>query len=225
MEKELVGAGGSAGGDALATVEAYDPLTNTWRSLPPMSQGRQGAVCGLVGDSLVVAGGGSLATGPLSSAEAYSPETGWTRSASAARRLVRCGVRAGRLYVAGGVNSSKLQVWDGTVGVLSDMPGLSTAAGAHTRRPVQVMGGRVLVPYETLAYDPQRDRWATAGRCRRCAPGADSRVVHGGRARRSGRALRPVGAAFRGRRLGIAMPPLTWATPRSCAARSFWAEH
>ena len=56
MENELVVLGGSAGGDALATVEAYDPLLNRWRSLPPMSQGRQGAVCGLVGGSLVVAG-------------------------------------------------------------------------------------------------------------------------------------------------------------------------
>ena len=41
----------------LATVEAYNPRTNTWRSCLPLSQPRTGVVAGVVGGRLVVAGG------------------------------------------------------------------------------------------------------------------------------------------------------------------------
>ena len=49
--------GGYGGRGILATVEAYNPRTNTWRSCLPLSQGRMGAVAGVVGGRLVVAGG------------------------------------------------------------------------------------------------------------------------------------------------------------------------
>ena len=45
------------GWNFLATVEAYNPRTNTWRSCLPLSQFRYGAVAGVVGGRLVVAGG------------------------------------------------------------------------------------------------------------------------------------------------------------------------
>ena len=49
--------GGVDGEGPLATVEAYNPRTNTWRSCLPLSQRRFGAVAGVVGGRLVVAGG------------------------------------------------------------------------------------------------------------------------------------------------------------------------
>ncbi len=68
--------GGYDGEDHLATVEAYNPRTNTWRSCLPLSQRRHSAVAGVVGGRLVVAGG--YAAGDyLTSVEAYTP-TGWT---------------------------------------------------------------------------------------------------------------------------------------------------
>ena len=64
--------GGWDARNCLATVEAYNPRTNTWRSCLPLSQRRMDAVAGVVGGRLVVAGGidddGSL----LTSVEALS---------------------------------------------------------------------------------------------------------------------------------------------------------
>ena len=45
-------------GDArMRAVEAYNPRTNAWRSCLPLRQRREGAVAGVVGGRLVVAGG------------------------------------------------------------------------------------------------------------------------------------------------------------------------
>jgi hypothetical protein len=170
MDNELFVLGGSAGGDALATVEAYDPRRNTWRLLPPMGQGRQGAVCGVVGGVLVVTGGGSLHGGSLASAEAFSPATGWTplppmphEAWSAAACVV-----GGRLYVAGGVSSRTLQMWDGAEWrVLSDLPAArnGAAGAALDDGRFMVMGGRVSGASATtsvLLYDPRTDGWVAS---------------------------------------------------------------
>ena len=66
IENELVVCGGLAGGQFLATVEAYNPQTNQWRSLPNMSQPRSQACCGVVGGSLICAGGRGRAASLLS---------------------------------------------------------------------------------------------------------------------------------------------------------------
>ena len=100
-------------------------LNSATYPLPPMGQGRTGAVCGVIGGSLVVAGGFNLTEGLHKSAEAYSPATGWTPlppMPHATYAAAAC-VLNGRLYVAGGVGSDKLQMWDGTEWrVLADLP-------------------------------------------------------------------------------------------------------
>ena len=55
--------------NVLATVEAYNSRTNTWRSCLPLSQRRWGAVAGVVGGRLVVAGGFAAGVGELTSVE------------------------------------------------------------------------------------------------------------------------------------------------------------
>ena len=108
--------GGRIDGSQLATVEAYNPHTNTWRSCLPLSQRRFGAVAGVVSGRLVVAGGfGGFARdlGSLRSVEAYTP-TGWTMLPPlphAADDATACVVN-GRLYVMGGRDCNKLQVLD-----------------------------------------------------------------------------------------------------------------
>ena len=57
--------GGSEGSNTLATVEVYSPKTNSWRSCTPMSQRCVGAVAGVVGGRLVVAGGSWWVMVPL----------------------------------------------------------------------------------------------------------------------------------------------------------------
>ena len=60
--------------DDLATVEAYNTQTNTWRSLPSMGQRRRYAVCGVVGGSLVVA------APPPFDCECVEPQVSWCTS-------------------------------------------------------------------------------------------------------------------------------------------------
>ena len=98
----------------LATVEAFNPETGAWRSLPPMSTPRTGAVCGVVGGSLIVAGGFNDDDGWLASAEAFTPATGWTPlppMPHATCAATAC-VLNGRLFVVGGVDSRRVQMWD-----------------------------------------------------------------------------------------------------------------
>ena len=64
--------------EPVATVEVFNPVSRSWRSLPPMSTPRSRAVCGVVGGSLIVAGGYNREDGELTSAEAFTPATGWT---------------------------------------------------------------------------------------------------------------------------------------------------
>ena len=100
-------------GNELATVEVYSPKPNSWRSCTPMSQRRYGAVAGVVGGRVVVAGG--YCRGPLSSVEAYTG-TGWTPlppMPHAAWMATAC-VLNGRLYVIGGWNCNRLQVLEMT---------------------------------------------------------------------------------------------------------------
>ena len=98
-----------------ATVEAYNPRTNTWRSCLSMRQRRSGAVAGIVGGRLVVAGGVNDG-GSLTTVEAYTP-TGWTPLPPlphAYYNATACVVN-GRLYVMSEpfewtFSSNKLQV-------------------------------------------------------------------------------------------------------------------
>ena len=174
---ELVVAGGSAGGDALASAEAYDPSIDAWRPLRPMREGRQGAACGVVAGSLVVAGGGDLRSGPLASVEAWRdgtwrplppmPFPAWSAAAA---------VVGGVLYVAGGVTSAKLQAWDGASWtVLRDLPEpRNGAAAAELDGALLVMGGRTrgtrAAWSSTLRYDPRTDAWSAAPPLPRAGP-------------------------------------------------------
>ena len=129
-------------GEAVTSVDIYNPQSNAWRSGPsPGAAVRDPAVCGVVGGSLVVAGGISddepdvnvdaagdawEVCGPraIATAEAYSPATGWTRLPSMPRpadpSAVACDLD-GRLYVApvvvdmgtGGFECDWLLMFDG----------------------------------------------------------------------------------------------------------------
>ena len=46
----------------LASVDEYDPKTNAWSALTPLSKPRQSPVAGIIGDKLIVSGGSTTAT-------------------------------------------------------------------------------------------------------------------------------------------------------------------
>ena len=163
--------GGYDGENALATVEAYNPRTNTWRSCLPLSQRRRDAVAGVVGGRLVVAGGYADGFDDLTSVEAYTP-TGWTPLPPlphAASGATAC-VLNGRLYVMGGFGSNKLQVLE-----MSDENGFSWTVKADIPSAVRyaaasaVMDGKLWlvggarpggIDESVFVYDTAGDSWA-----------------------------------------------------------------
>ena len=154
----------------LATVEAYNLRTSTWRSCLPLSQRRHGAVAGVVGGRLVVAGGFAPGVGRLTSVEAYTP-TGWTPLPPlphAAHYATAC-VLNGRLYVMSGRYCNKLQVLEMseenefTWTVKADLfASRWQAASAVVDGKLWLIGGQVYHrPSNTvIIYDPVRDSWS-----------------------------------------------------------------
>ena len=96
---------------SLATVEEYDPATNTWRARSPMPTARNHAAVGAVGGKIYVIGGrvGAAFIGVASNTdvvEEYDPATdswGAVRARMPTPRSASAwGTYAGRIYVAGG---------------------------------------------------------------------------------------------------------------------------
>jgi N-acetylneuraminic acid mutarotase len=91
----------------LATVEAYDPVANTWSARTPMPTARYYPAVGTINGMLHVAGGAGPEPGGVALAvvDAYDPSTNsWTSRASVPVAGVwsSSGVLGNRLYVIGG---------------------------------------------------------------------------------------------------------------------------
>ena len=130
--------GGADGLDcsALTSHDAYDPATDTWTSLAPMTTPRaHGAAAVLndgVADRLFVVGGSTGCSTQTASLDAYDPATDtWTARApmpGGARFAMGAAVVDGRLYVAGGFK----------------------------------FNGNTFMPTDAVeAYDPLADAWTT----------------------------------------------------------------
>lgn len=91
-----------------ATVEAYDPVANTWSVRTPMPTARWYPAVGTIGGTLYVAGGSGPNEGvALAVVDAYDPSTNaWTSRGSVPIAGVwsSFGVVGDRLYVIGGVS-------------------------------------------------------------------------------------------------------------------------
>ncbi|XP_077981153.1 kelch-like ECH-associated protein 1 [Glandiceps talaboti] len=90
------------------SVEAYDPVTNTWKSLQPMNFRRNRVGVGII-DGLLYAVGGSQGCQHHNSVERYDPnQDKWSQVASMhARRIgVGCAVVNRLLYAVGGYDGT-----------------------------------------------------------------------------------------------------------------------
>ena len=68
----LYAVGGSNSSGFLATVEAYDPATNTWTSKASVPTRRSGVGVAVINGELYAVGGGNTA-GALATSEGYQP--------------------------------------------------------------------------------------------------------------------------------------------------------
>ena len=96
--------GGAANSSAHNIAERYDPVTNNWETLSPMSVARRSVACSVLNGKLYATGGRGL-----SSVEIYNPSTlAWTTGLSLPSE-VKNGTAVtvnGKIYLIGGTNSS-----------------------------------------------------------------------------------------------------------------------
>jgi hypothetical protein len=112
----------------LASVEAYNPVTNTWTPKAPMPTARANLATVVV-NGIIYAVGGWNGTA-LATVEAYNPTTDtWTSAPSmpTARRAVAAGEVNGVLYAVGGVigSNTTLATVEAFTPVISGPPGPS----------------------------------------------------------------------------------------------------
>ena len=101
----LYAVGGANASTYYATVEAYDPATNTWTAKAAMPTARAYLAAGVVNGVLYAVGGGTTSGAILATVEAYDPATNtWTAKAAlpTARYVLTGGVVNGILYAVGG---------------------------------------------------------------------------------------------------------------------------
>ncbi|MDO8412434.1 MAG: kelch repeat-containing protein, partial [Gallionellaceae bacterium] len=95
-----------SGSGSLATMEAYDPVTNTWTPKASMLTPREGLAVGVVNGILYAVGGYDYFSNTMfATVEAYDPVTDtWTPKASmpTPRAAFAVGVVNGTLYAVGG---------------------------------------------------------------------------------------------------------------------------
>jgi N-acetylneuraminic acid mutarotase len=97
--------GGRTGVEFLATVEVYDPATDTWSTGPSLPAACESPGIGLLGDEIYVAGGLEADHGTTSALKIFDPAQGTWRtglSMPTARAFVASAVLQGRLVILGG---------------------------------------------------------------------------------------------------------------------------
>ena len=184
-------------GTALTTLEAYDPVSNTWTTKASMSIGREGPAAGVINGVLYVAGGvvgGTNGGTALTALEAYDPVSNtWTTKAPmpTARGGAAAGVINGVLYVVGGITGGGTTL----TSVEAYNPGSNTwAMKAPVPTPgfgmasdvineiLYVAGGATAAGTgltSVEAYDPATDTWTPKASMPQARGGAAAGVING----------------------------------------------
>lgn len=167
---------------ALKTLQVYDPATDTWTELKPMSTARFFPAAGVIDGKLYVVGGRNESVGVLDTLEVYDPATNnWTpkKNMPVQRMEMAAGVIDGKLYVVGGqtraVALSELAVYDPVTDIWSSsslpashLPTMPTArwdlTAAVINRRLYAIGGRDGNTYysKVEVYDPGTNEWNKA---------------------------------------------------------------
>ncbi|KAG8436686.1 hypothetical protein GDO86_007685 [Hymenochirus boettgeri] len=161
-------------GDAISSVERYDPQTNEWRMVASMSKRRCGVGVSVL-DDLLYAVGGHDGSSYLNSVERYDPKTNqWSSDVaptSTCRTSVGVAVLGGYLYAVGGQDGVSclniVERYDPKENKWTRVASMSTR---RLGVAVAVLGGFLYAvggsdgtsPLNTVErYNPQENRWHT----------------------------------------------------------------
>uniref|UniRef100_A0A8B9QTH7 Kelch-like protein 20 n=1 Tax=Anas platyrhynchos TaxID=8839 RepID=A0A8B9QTH7_ANAPL len=144
----LFAVGGWCSGDAISSVERYDPQTNEWRMVASMSKRRCGVGVSVL-DDLLYAVGGHDGSSYLNSVERYDPKTNqWSSDVaptSTCRTSVGVAVLGGYLYAVGGQDG---------VSCLNIVERYLILKVGHMEKWVSYSG-----VYFPARYDPKENKW------------------------------------------------------------------
>ena len=167
-----------AGAEPTATVEAYDPATDTWEARAPLPAPTHHAAAAVVDGRLFVIGGytgGPVSWSPLGTVYEYdAARNSWATRAAlrAPRGALAAAALRGRIHAVGGSADGVTgthEVYDAAADRWAEAPPLPTprdhlAAVAFQGR-LWALGGRrsfTGAQYATVEiYDPATDSWAT----------------------------------------------------------------
>ena len=167
--------------ERLATVEEYDPATDTWKQLPDMPTARDEFTAGVVGGKIYVIGGfttvkrgAKVISKTLSTVEVYDPAANnWGKVADLPIARVRTGSAAlnAKIYVIAGVTNvgggqQLVQVYDPATDKWEKGPDLTekrwAGSSAAANGKVYALGGfrKEQVQVATVEeYDPAVNQW------------------------------------------------------------------
>ncbi|CAF0862241.1 unnamed protein product [Didymodactylos carnosus] len=169
----LFAVGGWCSGDAIASVEMYDPQTNEWRAVAQMSKRRCGVGVAVL-NNLLYAVGGHDGTSYLNSVERFDPQTNqWSSEVSptsSCRTSVGVAVLDGCLFAVGGQDGTSclnlvekydptLQRWIRVTSMCTKRLGVAVAVLDGYLYAIGGSDGQC--PLSTVErYDPKMSKWS-----------------------------------------------------------------
>ena len=219
---------------SLATLEIYDPATDTWEKGPDMPTPRGGLVAAVVDGVLYAITGGQIRQG-LPAVEVYDPAIGtWKKRAHIpiGKYTGAASVVDGKIYVIGGWPGTQLvQMYDLAADTwtqkASMLIGRGAVAAAAVDGKIYAIGGETGFANPTAIlemYDPAIDTWTRKADMPTARAGVSTAVVNG--------LIYAIGGTFGPRARGLATVEVydpitdTWAekpdmpTPRSFTSTS-----
>ncbi|XP_070532214.1 kelch-like protein 20 [Ptychodera flava] len=168
----LFAVGGWCSGDAISSVERFDPQTHEWRMVAPMSKRRCGVGVAVV-DDLLYAVGGHDGASYLNSIERYDPQTNqWSSDVaptSTCRTSVGVAVLDGYMFAVGGQDGvSCLNIVERYEPQANKWGKVAPMSTRRLGVAVAVLGGYLYAvggsdgssPLNTVErYDPRTNRW------------------------------------------------------------------